>query len=324
MTDNRSLSNPTPCFLDAVQWDLANPGAVTLSTAAFTGLLNAAAVLGHTSATLAPIEYAPGDSGTADYDYNGLAAALGMGDDGISLLLRAWKTEQRPAVRRSALDLLGRVDVQGNGVLDKPDVVNAMEQAINASPDDPATAETALRYLVWMDPGKVTPGMKAGLLAQVKTGQPLAALALGRLGDPMLVPALEPALGSGDKAMVELAKLAITRLGDERYLAELLRQVESNDVNVRTGAFAKLAYAGKKAAVGRIAPFLSAPGPAAAGALRTPYRYLAAWALSMLVEDPPVKKATPESFTEQDVAAWLSWWQRHQSQYPWGTRSGLR
>jgi HEAT repeat protein len=85
------------------------------------------------------------------------------------------------------------------------------------------------RHLQRMDPQKATPMLTKALLAQLEQGQAKAAWVLGRLGDRALRPDLERYAGSPEKAVAELSKQALAKLGHERSLAEIVAELHADD-----------------------------------------------------------------------------------------------
>jgi hypothetical protein len=55
--------------------------------------------------------------------------------------------------------------------------------------------------------------------------------------------------------------------------------------------------------------------PASRDVRYIPYRFLAAWALSQIVDNPPMKKDLAALYTEQDIKKWQAWWEDHQHEY---------
>jgi HEAT repeat protein len=249
-------------------------------------------------------------------NYTPLKEFLAMGEATIPILLKRLK-EKEPRVRWTALDLLGRIDSRDDEVLNQDEIINAMVKAIDGSEREGSVIERGLWFLQKIDPKKATPEMIQALLTQLENGQARAARILGRIGDIALRSGLEPYANSSDKVVAMLTRDALAKLGDQKYLAEILAELDVNDVWVRSEAFRKLAYIGNKAAVRKITQFLSDPGPPLSDSPHveyTPYRFLAAWALSRIVDNPPVKKK--EFYNDQDVAVWLAWWREHQHEYP--------
>ena len=198
-------------------------------------------------------------------------------------------------------------------------MIRAMAETIDGSEPDAAVVDKALQHLQLIDPQKVTPMLKKALLAHLEQGQAKAAWVLGQIGDPALSPELERYAGSPDKAVAELSKQALAKLGHEQYLAEILAELHADDVRVRSEAFRKLVYVQSEATVRAIAHFLSDPGPPASDdphVQYTPYRFLAAWALGQIVDTPPVKKDLAALYTQQDAEVWKTWWELSQHSYP--------
>lgn len=248
----------------------------------------------------------------------GMEELLAMGDE-ITPLLLGRLEDQRPTARRTALDLFGRIDLHDDGVVNRDEVIDAMVRAIDRSEPSEVVIDTALRYLQRLDPGKATPSMMEALLTQLQHGQARAARVLGRVGDPSLRPVLEPYVTSPDKAVAELTRQALAKIGDQHYLAEILAELDAEDGRVRAEAFQKLAYIGNRATVQKIVRFLWDLGPPASADPHVRFvshRSLAAWALSQIVDNPPVKKDLAALYTEEDVQAWRAWWEAHQNEYP--------
>jgi HEAT repeat protein len=222
-------------------------------------------------------------------------------------------------VRRAVLDLLGELDIKHDGVLNQEETVRTMVKILEGSESDAAVVDIALRYLQHLAPRTATPMLIEALLTQLDRGHAKAARVLGRIGNPALQPVLEWYVRSPHPAVAELTKQALAKLGDQYYLAEILAELEVEDRHVRSEAFRKLAYVQDQVTVRQIAPFLRDPGPLplADGHVRyTPYRFLAAWALGQIVDAPPVKKDLAGLYTEADVKTWQTWWESHQHTYP--------
>lgn len=317
MLDVRTAMNPTPCFLNKVQWDKSNQAAGTLMQALTSFVEVPSNVSIGQEPDRAGIENLFLDLRDGEFDHDSLELFLSMRDKTIPILL-SQLGNKRPIIRETALDLLGRIDFQDDGVLNQEEVVYAMQSTIDGWEASQVEVDTALRYLERIDPWMATPQMIEALFFQLENGAPRAALVLGRLGDPSLRQGLLPYLDSADKAVVELTKVALAKLGDQWYLAEILSQLDAEDVDLRSAGFQKLAYIGDTAAVPRIAEFLWDFSPLQSRTpdmVYTPYRFLAAAALAVLVDNPPVRAEIPELYTDEGIALWSSWWQTNQSQY---------
>jgi HEAT repeat protein len=248
----------------------------------------------------------------------GLEELLMMGKEITPLLLNQLG-DKKPEIRRTALDLLGRIDLQDDGILNREETIRAIVTAIDGSEPDDIVIDTALRYLQQIDQRKAPHSMIQALFIQLQKGNAKAAWVLGRLGDPSVIPDLEPYVASSDKAVAELSRQALAKLGVQHYLDEILVEFDAEDVRVRSEAFRKLTYIGDKATVREIALFLwnlDAPVPASPHVRFIPYRFLAAWALGQIVNNPPVKKDLAALYIEQDIKTWQTWWESHQHEYP--------
>jgi len=252
-------------------------------------------------------------------DYNRLDELLEREEEALPVLLKRAR-HPRGEVRVTALDLLARIDLKDDGVLNRDEVIRVMVEAIDGSEKDPSVVDEALNSLQKIDPRKVTPALVDALLTQLKNGRARAARVLGQVGDPSLIPRLTPFLASPDKAVIEVTRQALAKLGDQRFLAEILAELDVEGP-VQAKAFEKLAYIGNPSTVRKIAQFLYAPGapPSVIGPRDRvgylPYSHMAAWALGQIVDNPPVKKDLG-LLTEQDIETWKAWWDAHQHEYP--------
>jgi HEAT repeat protein len=248
----------------------------------------------------------------------GLDELLAIGNT-ITPLLLSRLGDKQPEVRRTALDLLGRLDLQDDGVLNRGETIDVMVKAINGSEPNDIVRDIALRYLEQIDSRKAPPSMIQALLIQLQNGHARAVRVLGRVGDPSLRPALEPYAVSPDEAVATLTRQALAKLGDQHYLAEILAELDAEDREVRSDVFRKLAYIGDKTTIRQIAQFLwnlDGPALASSGLSDIVDRFFAAWALSQIVDNPPAKKDLATLYTEQDIKTWQAWWEAHQHEYP--------
>lgn len=252
-------------------------------------------------------------------DYDRLDELLQREGEALPVLLE--RAGHRSAeVRVRALDLLARIDLKDDGLLNREGVIRALVEAIDGSEKNPDVVNEALSSLEKIDPRKATPALTGALLTQLKNGSARAALILGRLEDPALIPLLEPYLASRSKAVAGSTKLAMAKLGDRRYFLEVLSELNVEGPK-RSEAMRKLVYIGNKAAVREIARFLYDPGvpPSQVGprdrVVHLPYRYMAAWALGQLVDNPPMKKDVG-LLSEKDIEIWKTWWDAHRHENP--------
>jgi hypothetical protein len=255
--------------------------------------------------------YEAGDGGALD-------AILNRGNEAIPILLRRSRDVQAN-VREAALDLLSRIDLQDDALINRDDVIRALTDAISGSePDDKVVAE-ALRSLNWIDPKKGTPELSAGLFRQLQRGHERAITILGRLGDPRVRDALEP-YATVEGRIGDLARQAMAGLGDKVYLDEILADLNTRGLR-RSQAIGKLAYVGDKSTVRSLALLLYDPGSPEPEfgskdvVFYAPYRYEAAGALARIIDNPPVNKRTLH-LIEQDIVTWRAWWEAHQNEYP--------
>jgi len=138
----------------------------------------------------------------------GLDELMAVPDEVFPLALARTRA-RRPGLRRSALELLGRIDLQDDGVLNRDEVLAAMLGAIDGPEQDPVVVDIALRFLQYVDPRKIGPGMIGALLTQLANDNAKAARILGQTGDPSLIPALEPYASASDEAVADLATQAL-------------------------------------------------------------------------------------------------------------------
>jgi hypothetical protein len=301
-----------PCILIKPEWVTTNKKAGTFShgTSQNVGLQDKRSPSDNAKAQEILSEIEEGNSAR-------LEEFLAMRNRAIPALQERLK-DSRPSIRENALQLLGRIDIQDDGVLNQDQVIDAMVDAITGSEPSREIVHTALWYLSAIAPNKVSPAMMQGLLLQLHNSQPLAARILGQVGDASLRPVLEPYLSSKDKALAELTRQALAKLGDPRCLSEIVAELDSQDVQVRSDAFEKLAYIRSRNTVRKIAHFLwntdalASPSP---DVWLIPYRYLAADALSRIVNKPPLKKELYE-WDDEDIRLWQTWWESHQQEYP--------
>jgi HEAT repeat protein len=248
---------------------------------------------------------------------DGFEELLEREDEALPALLAQTRNREASAsVRVKALDLLTRIDLSDDGVLNRDELLQAMVQAIDGSESNVEVVNETLWSLDWMDPRKVTPQMTQALIFQLKQGHERAIRVLGRLEDPALIPVLEPY--ASEKGRVgDLARQALAKLGDEHYLAGILAELDTEGPR-RSEAFEKLAYIGDESTIRVIAQFLYHPGTPASRSLDVgyvPYRHTAAWTLGQIIENPPVKKDLGH-LSEQDIELWQAWWEAHQHEYP--------
>ncbi len=251
-------------------------------------------------------------------DYSRLDDLLERKEEAVTTL-RVRARHRQANVRVTALDLLGRIDLKDDGILNRDDVIDTMINTIDGSETNVDVLDEALRQLDRIDPKKASPRIVRALLLQLERGRARAIRVLGRLGDPTVRSVLERYV-SQKRGVGELAQQALAKLGDERYLNEIIAELNVEGP-VRSKAIEKLAYIASKSTVREIAKFLYDPrmppseiGPRdRVGYL--PYQHTAAWALGQIVENPPVQKDLG-LLTEQDIEAWKAWWEAHQGEYP--------
>jgi HEAT repeats/Matrixin len=302
-----------PCILRKFEWDVSNGKAHIFSpqTAQNVSQEKNISVSDKSKALVILSELEQGNSTRVD-------EFLAIGNEAIPLLLERLK-DKRPEIRRNALELLGRIDLRGDGMLNHDQVIHAMVKAIDDSESNRDVAHTALWYLSGIGPSKVTSIMVQALLLQLQKGEPLAARILGQVGDASLRPILEPYLSSNNKALAELTRQALAKLGDQQYLSGIVSELDSDDVDVRSDAFEKLAYIRNRTTVRKIAQFLwntdILVSPNSDVGL-IPYRFLAADALAKIVDKPPVKSTPSGVCTDEEIQLWKAWWQSHQQEYP--------
>lgn len=194
--------------------------------------------------------------------------------------------------------------------------IKRLIRALERSDSSESVIDEALRALQQVDPKQTSPRMIEALFKQLEKGHARAARVLGRVGNSSLIPRLEPFLNSSDRAIAALTRDALAKLGEQRSLDEVAKELDS-EIPWNSDIFKRLAYIGSKATVPKIAVFLYHPGGPinlSADVLVTPYRYQAAAALSKIVNDPP---ATKESWqlSEQDIETWTAWWEAHEHEY---------
>jgi hypothetical protein len=244
-------------------------------------------------------------------------------------------------LRAAALDALGRIDLGDDGLLNNDAVVRASfealaEQAPNPAENRPGLQEECQRYMAvhdeamrnfvgrglrsGLDPRKATPEIIDALFAELEQGDWRAAFVLGRVGGSSAIPRLEP-YSAAEGHVGDLARQAMAKLGHAPSLAAIVKELELEGPQ-RNATLGKLAYIGDRRAVRAIAAYLSHPGapPPIVGpqdrVVYSPYRHMAAWALSYIVEHPPVKRGSTPWLSEEDLAVWVAWWDAHQHEYP--------
>ncbi len=257
-------------------------------------------------------------------DYDQVDMFLGRADEASSLL-REHAEANSPRVRETALELLGKMDLRDDNILNQDEIISAMIKAIDGLETDESVINTALWYLQRVDTTKTTPLMIQASVNQLENGYARAAHLLGRLGDRSLIPTLEHYAASQDKAVAEASKEALAKLGEQRYLAEILAELDSGNVHIRDKAFEKLSYIGNKATVRRISQFLWYKDTSASEKYDSedsdigyvPPSFLAAETLGKIVDNPPMKRdADGIPYPAEDIGTWQDWWEAHQYEYP--------
>lgn len=230
--------------------------------------------------------------------------------------------DRRSERREAALDLLGRLDLVGDGIVNRAVTIAAMLDVCEAPVVQDLEIDIALRYLERASPKSSSARLRSVLLKLLQAGHPKAARALGRVGTAETRMILEPYTMSNDAALATASKVALARLGDEKRLADVLDELKSEDVRTKAEAFGKLEYIAAPVTVPPIASFLDDLGPIASSShiLLTPYRVLAARALAEIVADPPVINKPRHLYSDVEVEIWRSWWRLHQGEY----RNGLQ
>ncbi|MBI3324723.1 MAG: hypothetical protein HYZ92_05535 [Candidatus Omnitrophica bacterium] len=195
--------------------------------------------------------------------------------------------------------------------------IKRLIRALERSDSSEDVIDEALRALQQVDPKQASPRMIEALFKQLERGHARAARILGRLGDSSLILRLEPFLNSADRAVAALTRDALAKLGDQRSLGEVVKELD-DEIPWNSRIFERLVYIGSRATVRNIAVFLYHPGgpinlSADVGVI--PYRYQAAEALSKIVDDPPVVKESWQ-LSEQDMETWKAWWETHEHEYP--------
>ena len=251
-------------------------------------------------------------------EHDSLSEILARRNEVIPVLLLRAK-HPRANVRAAALDLLDRIDLAFNPNLTMPEVIQVMFDAINGNERNDDVVEEALRSLERLNPPAPMPQLINALILQLQRGHERAIPLLGRVGDSTVRGILEP-YASKSGRIGERAREALAKLGDERFLREILAQLELEGPR-RSDAFRKLAYVRNKSTVRDVAGFLYHPGGPApvVGSIDVviyfPYRYEAAAALKQMIDHPPVSKRTTQ-LNEQDIETWKHWWEAHQAEYP--------
>jgi hypothetical protein len=159
-----------------------------------------------------------------------------------------------------------------------------------------------------------------GLFTQLADGESWAAWVLGRAGNPDLIPRLKQFAKYQSPLLRAAVRDALARLGDKQALTEIVAELESNELARRNDALETLAYAGSRSTVSRIAQLL---GDMRQGNVESdsdsvyepPSGHIAAWALSQIIEEPPLREEVA-FITDEDIEVWKAWWSAHSAEYP--------
>lgn len=260
-------------------------------------------------------EYAAAFAKLKRGDYDAVETFLEPPEPGIAFLLK--KTRSGPRARATALEILTRVDLADDGVVNRPEVIAALADAVALDVENPTVVDEGLRGLARAEGASPPAGLVTALQARADAGSVRAIQALGVVGDDAAIAALAPHLQASDPARVEWARCAMAKLGDPESLAAVVADLAAPGPQ-RNRTFERLAYIRDPSTTAAVAAFLADPGAPVSpdrDVGHAPYRFMAAWALGQIVPDPP-RQVDVGAVQEADVIAWRAWWAEHASEFP--------
>jgi hypothetical protein len=239
---------------------------------------------------------------------------INMGEDIIPVLIQKSQSDD-VGTRRVSLELLGRIDKKDDEILNKKEIVKTMVQALKDR--DHKVVNKALDFLMDIENKMIDKGITAALIEQLDKGNGKAARILGKSGNTSLIPVLEKYLGK-NVGMTINVRQSLAKLGEKKYLNEIMAELESESYNTCVNAIRELGYIGNKEAIRKIAEFLfntENPKSGSPGVEYTPYRFIAAETMQKIISNPPVRKKVAGLYSEEDIQLWRNWWQKNKHQY---------